>query len=251
MDSRADEPTRRSHAAPSLEAACAELNRLMLEGAELDDFLRRFAESVRRDRTAPVAEVDPTTGRQEPAGDAGIPGQRAPRPEGERLARQAGPESGKGRAAAERPANGGVSIPLIAGGADMGVLRLVVDSRRGLSDAEAERLRSFARLAAPAVLLMARESAHLELDDQLQEAVVTRAVIDQAMGVLMHARKISSHEAFEVLRQASQTTNRKVSEIAAEVIEALTGHPPEPPRPLSPRRAAVTYDPLGHLRPGS
>ena len=53
--------------------------------------------------------------------------------------------------------------------------------------------------------------------------------------MLMVTRKISSRRAFEELRHASQTTNRRVSDIAAELIQTMTGHPPETPRPLSQR----------------
>ena len=51
----------------------------------------------------------------------------------------------------------------------------------------------------------------------------------------MVTRKISSRDAFEVLRHASQTNNRKLSDIAADLIQTMTGHPPEPPRPLTQR----------------
>lgn len=73
------------------------------------------------------------------------------------------------------------------------------------------------------------------LDEQLREALATRAVIDQALGIVMFSHKIGAGSAFEILRHASQTRNRKVSAIAADLIETMTGHPPEPPRPLSER----------------
>jgi hypothetical protein len=244
MDTGTGGPSGRSDAAQSLETVCAELNELLLEEVALDGLLRRLAElaaslvpgtrcviSVRRDAAERAAQSAATRGRPEAAG---IPGQRAPR-------------SRTGADAAPRPPDpgsaGGVSIPLVVNGVDIGVLRLFADSSRAFSEAELAALRDFTRLAAPAVMLVLRQSAHLVLDDQLQEAVVTRAVIDQALGVLMHARRISSHQAMQMLRQASQLTNRKVSEIAADVIQTLTGHPAEPPRPLSPSRTAHVDDP--------
>jgi hypothetical protein len=223
MDVGTGGPFRRSDAPQSLEAVCAELNELLLEEVELDGLLRRLAELA--------AQSGTTRGRNEPAA---IPGQR-------------GPQSASGRDPAPRRvvagSPSGVSIPLVVNGLDIGVLRLFADSSRAFSEAELEALQDFSRLAAPAVLLVLRQSAHRVLDDQLQEAVVTRAVIDQALGVLMHARRISSPQAMQMLRQASQLTNRKVSEIAADVIQTLTGHPPEPPRPLAPSRSAHPHDP--------
>ncbi|WP_375480483.1 anti-sigma factor antagonist [uncultured Jatrophihabitans sp.] len=64
--------------------------------------------------------------------------------------------------------------------------------------------------------------------DGLGRALLNRDVIGQAKGVLMATRKLSAEEAFGLLAQISQRTNRKLTDIAAEV--ALTGSLPEPPR---------------------
>lgn len=244
MDTGTGGPFRRGDAARSLETVCAELNELLLEEVELDGLLRRLAElaaslvpgtrcviSVRRDAAERAAQSGATRSRSEAAG---IPGQRLPQAAG-------GADPLPRPSVAGSPS--GVSIPMVVSGVDIGVLRIFADSLRAFSDAELEALQDFTRLAAPAVMLVLRQSAHLVLDDQLQEAVVTRAVIDQALGVLMHARRISSTQAMQMLRQASQLTNRKVSEIAADVIQTLTGHAPEPPRPLAPSRSAHPHDP--------
>ena len=95
---------------------------------------------------------------------------------------------------------------------------------------------AFTAQAATALTILLRHATHPVLDDERREALATRATIDQALGILMATRKIGAHEAFEILRHASQTTNRKVSTIAAELIETTTGRPPEPPRPLTQRR---------------
>lgn len=230
MKSRATGEARRTDPTRTLEGVWAELNQLLLEQAELEGFLRGFADlvaslvpgthcvvSVRGEDGHP--HVTPST--TVAARPGAVPGQRVPHPPG---ARDLTP----------RGSLGGVAIPLTAGGVDLGILRVLAASSRAFRPAEIERVQAVARLAGPAVMLVLRQSSHLELDEQLQEAVVTRAVIDQALGVLMHARKVSSRQAFEELRRVSQDTNRKVSDIAADVIETLTGHPPEPPRPLAP-----------------
>ena len=229
----------------------------------MDSFLHRLVElaaslvpgtrcviTLRRDRVLDItAEIDAMTVRSD---GVEIPGHRLPPAEVVESSPpvQAGAATALGEPAPGEPvfarsADNGVSIPLVVNGVDIGSLRLFAESSRVFAEAEVERLKSFARQAAPALMLLFRQSAHVVLDDQLQEALATRAVIDQAMGVLMHARKISARQAFEVLSQASQTTNRKVSTIAAEVIEAMTGHPPEPPRPLTRRGTAFPPDPAG------
>ncbi|MEV6400009.1 GAF and ANTAR domain-containing protein [Streptomyces sp. NPDC051907] len=54
--------------------------------------------------------------------------------------------------------------------------------------------------------------------DQLAAALRTRAVIDQASGIVMHQRGCGAAEAFDVLRQISQRGNRKLSAVAEEVV---------------------------------
>lgn len=218
MDSRAGRPARRSEGPPSLEVVYAELSNLLLEETDVDNFLRGLADLAAS--LVPGTRCVISLRRDDPVDT---------------------PDLGKGVVASA--VEEGVSVPLVVRGVDIGVLWLFADTSRVFSEAELERLHSFTLQAAPALMLLLRQSDHLVLDDELQEAFATRAVIDQALGVLMHARRISSREAFEVLRDASQKSNRRVSAIAAEVIQALTGHPPEPPRPLSERRTATPNGP--------
>ncbi len=53
---------------------------------------------------------------------------------------------------------------------------------------------------------------------QLETALRSRAVIDQASGIVMHVLRCDSDEAFAVLRQMSQRTNRKLAEVAEAVV---------------------------------
>ena len=70
----------------------------------------------------------------------------------------------------------------------------------------------------------------------LQEALVSRSTIDQALGVLMAQNRCSRDDAFGLLRRASQNRNVKLRTVAAAIIERYTGHPaapaPEFRRPL-------------------
>lgn len=128
-----------------------------------------------------------------------------------------------------------VSLPLTLDGKTPGALNLFATTPHAFTDPDIARAEAFTAQAATALTILLRHVSRTVLDDELREALTTRAVIDQALGILMVTRKIGAHEAFEILRHSSQTTNRKVSTIAAELIESLTGHPPEPPRPLTQR----------------
>ncbi|MGW3124026.1 GAF and ANTAR domain-containing protein [Streptomyces sp. NPDC001107] len=54
---------------------------------------------------------------------------------------------------------------------------------------------------------------------QMEQAVATRHVIGEAMGILMGSRRLTEEEAFDVLRRYSQKSNIKLREIARLVCE--------------------------------
>ena len=54
---------------------------------------------------------------------------------------------------------------------------------------------------------------------QMQEAMQTRSVIEQAKGILIAQSRVSPDEAFNLLVRASQRENRKLREIAAAIVE--------------------------------
>ncbi|GAC1367900.1 MAG: hypothetical protein NVSMB32_12950 [Actinomycetota bacterium] len=62
-----------------------------------------------------------------------------------------------------------------------------------------------------------------KMAQRLQEALRSRAVIDQAVGVIMERERLTPEEAFRMLRSASQRINVKVRDIAAEIVEAVQG----------------------------
>ncbi|MFJ9038303.1 ANTAR domain-containing response regulator [Streptomyces sp. NPDC102406] len=62
------------------------------------------------------------------------------------------------------------------------------------------------------------QAALTELD-QLGTALRTRPVVDQACGIVMHVLGCDPGDAFGVLRRISQTTNRKLADVAHAVVE--------------------------------
>jgi GAF domain-containing protein len=63
------------------------------------------------------------------------------------------------------------------------------------------------------------------LGQQLQQALDSRAVIEQAKGMLMAREQCSSDDAFEKLRLRSQHENRKLREIAQSIVDDAIGVP--------------------------
>jgi transcriptional regulator with GAF, ATPase, and Fis domain len=77
--------------------------------------------------------------------------------------------------------------------------------------------------AAHAALAFAQAREHAQID-QLEQAVASNRGIGIAVGILMVQRRIGSDAAFDLLRGASQLSNRKLRDIADEIVSAA-----EPP----------------------
>ena len=69
----------------------------------------------------------------------------------------------------------------------------------------------------------------------LQGAFGRRALIEQAKGILMARHSINAERAFEMLRDHSQHNGRKLSDVAAAVVESHLLLIPPRPAPAEPR----------------
>lgn len=76
----------------------------------------------------------------------------------------------------------------------------------------------------PRVDDLVQEVAQLRAEnEQLQRAVASHAVVDQAIGVLVMMARITPEDGFTVLREVSQHTNTKLSSIAEQIIKHAQG----------------------------
>ncbi|HXW44535.1 MAG TPA: GAF and ANTAR domain-containing protein [Streptosporangiaceae bacterium] len=60
---------------------------------------------------------------------------------------------------------------------------------------------------------------------QLQDAAAGRGLVDQAKGILMHALGCSADEALARIRDMSQRSNMRATDVAERVIDAYSGRP--------------------------
>ncbi len=97
---------------------------------------------------------------------------------------------------------------------------------------EIGRAEKFARHAAGALTLSLRMAACADQNDQLRSSIMSRAVIDQALGVIMATERCPQDKAFALLRSASQNTNVKVRDLAATIVTRVSGEPPRPTAPF-------------------
>jgi hypothetical protein len=59
--------------------------------------------------------------------------------------------------------------------------------------------------------------------DQLRDAASSRAIVDQAKGILMHALGCTADEALQRIREVSQRSSIRATEVAMRVIDAHSG----------------------------
>jgi GAF domain-containing protein len=119
-----------------------------------------------------------------------------------------------------------LSLPLQVDDEPIGALNLYSRSV-GTFEATEPVAAVFVRLAASILANAQAFWAGRALTDQLEEALLSRPAIEQAKGVLMREHGCTADEAFDILRQRSQAANRKVRDLAAEIVdEAIAGERP-------------------------
>jgi GAF domain-containing protein len=84
--------------------------------------------------------------------------------------------------------------------------------------------RTFAGYAAVTVANAHSHGAQAALVEQLQAAMTSRAVIEQAKGIIMRDRRCTADEAFRVLSAASRNSNRKLRDVAAALVARAAAH---------------------------
>jgi GAF domain-containing protein len=120
-----------------------------------------------------------------------------------------------------------LSLPLMAADVTVGALNMYSLLDAGFAAAE-----DIGQIfAAEAAITLANAAAYYratELARNLTLALEHRDVIGQAKGILMAQEGLTSEAAFDVLRRASQRSNRKVYELAAEIVARNAGRRSDP-----------------------
>jgi GAF domain-containing protein len=111
-----------------------------------------------------------------------------------------------------------LSVPLAARGAGLGALNLYAVNPGAFNSAHEKAVRIFAEQASIALANAQVYWDARELNENLSEAIKTREVISQAVGIVMVTSGRTPEGAFQILASASQRENRKVRDIAAEVV---------------------------------
>ncbi len=122
------------------------------------------------------------------------------------------------QAAVQRDFRAVLASPLPYNQDAVGVVAVLSERSRPWSPANELALLAFTDLAALLIASMIQGEQQTELASQLQGALTSRTVIEQAKGVLMGTEGISGRAAYERLRARARSERRKLTDISHEVI---------------------------------
>ncbi|HSL59114.1 MAG TPA: GAF and ANTAR domain-containing protein [Acidimicrobiales bacterium] len=125
------------------------------------------------------------------------------------------------RFAPEAIANGFRSVhalPMRLRGDVIGALNLFHTGAEGIDDEGVRAARAFADIATIAILQYRATIGSHELIDQLNTALNTRIVIEQAKGIVAERRQLDMERAFAALRGHARNHNLRLADVAKAVV---------------------------------
>jgi GAF domain-containing protein len=124
-----------------------------------------------------------------------------------------------------------LSVPLTLGGRDQAALNLYATTSHVFEERDA----ALGSIVAPFAALSIQQALRERDASDFEEALSSSRQIGTAVGILMARESVTSEQAFELLRSASNHLNQKVRQIAALV--ELTGELPVIPAGRSAKRS--------------
>ncbi|NAZ86970.1 GAF and ANTAR domain-containing protein [Kineococcus indalonis] len=122
------------------------------------------------------------------------------------------------RTAAAAGVGSSLSLPLPVQGRSVGALNCYSSRPRAFGEQELAIGQEVAALIAVAVANADAHARSAEDAENMRRAMTSRAVIEQAKGVLVERHKITPEQAFTLLTHSSQNTNVKLREVAEELV---------------------------------
>jgi GAF domain-containing protein len=127
------------------------------------------------------------------------------------------------KSAAALGAGSSMSIPVPLQREVAAALNVYSTDPDAFDDDAVELASTFAAYAGVALANMHLYAAQGQVAEQLQAAMQSRAVIEQAKGILMGQRRCNAQEAFDVLVRLSQDSNRKLRDVADALVREAAG----------------------------
>lgn len=119
---------------------------------------------------------------------------------------------------AERGVHAVLGVPIRLGGGPVGALNVYVDQPHEWEDEEVTALETYGRLLGGLFAAALTAERRSQLAHQLQYALDYRVVIERAVGYLMARHNLDATTAFNGLRRAARDRQRRIADLAADVL---------------------------------
>ncbi|MEU7903357.1 GAF and ANTAR domain-containing protein [Actinoplanes sp. NPDC049118] len=116
-----------------------------------------------------------------------------------------------------------IGLPILE--AVTGALNLYATTPNAFDDDAISVARTFAEYAAVALANANLCDTNATLAQHMRTAMDSRAVIEQAKGIIMADRRCTAEEAFGILSKISQDTNRKLRDVATALVAQAPANP--------------------------
>jgi GAF domain-containing protein len=123
-----------------------------------------------------------------------------------------------GPAASTNHIRGVLSAPVLLHDQPIGTCNALTTATRRWTEADVGAVSAFAVVLGRLIGSIADARHKTELTAQLQFALNSRVLIEQAKGVLMEREGVDAHRAFELLRRHARSSERKLADVAREVL---------------------------------
>lgn len=118
-----------------------------------------------------------------------------------------------------------LGVPLHVDHVTVGSLNVYRDRAHRWGDTEVTALTAFGTLVEGLLRTAMQTREREQLAEQLQHALDHRVVIERAVGVIMGRENVNAVQAFNTLRGQARAAQRKVADIAAELLAEIPGNP--------------------------
>ena len=114
-----------------------------------------------------------------------------------------------------------LSTPLVKHGETIGALNVYTEGSEPLTDGQLRAASMFAGQASVVLANALTLMGATDLAKQLEQALASREIIGEAKGILMERESCDRTVAFDILRRASQRQNRKLRDLAEELVDTV------------------------------
>ncbi len=127
------------------------------------------------------------------------------------------------------------ALPMRLRGTIIGAVNLFHLDAGNMDQADVDAAQAFADVATITILQHRAAAAGQLVNEQLQNALNSRVVIEQAKGIVSEQQKVNMEQAFSVLRNHARSHNLRLVDVAYNVIDGtLAASALDPPSPTLP-----------------